>query len=205
MLSFDHLAIGAEALEEGVQAVEEALGVPLEPGGRHTTMGTHNRLLSLGPGEYLELIAIDPDAAGPGRPRWFALDEFAGPPRPCAWIARTAALMTALARAPAGAGQPHALTRGDYAWDMAIPDTGLLPFAGLYPALIAWKGPAHPADALPDRGVRLRRLVLGHPEAGALRAALAPLIDEPRLAVTLSAAPHIAAEFDTPRGARVLA
>jgi len=204
MLSFDHLAIGAETLDAGVASIEATLGVPLAPGGAHPAMGTHNRLLSLGPGEYLEVVAIDPAAPRPGRPRWFALDDFAGPPRPCAWVARTTSLMAALAGAPAGAGQPHALSRGAYAWDMAIPETGLLPFGGVFPALIAWKGP-HPADALPDRGIRLRRLVLGHPEAGALRAALAPLIDDPRLEISLSAAPHLAAEFDTPHGTRVLA
>ncbi len=205
MLSFDHLAIGAETLDEGTEAIEATLGVALEPGGVHPAMGTHNRLLSLGPGEYLELIAIDPDAPPPGRPRWFALDDFRGPPRPCAWIARARALMPALARAPSGAGQPHALTRGDFAWDMAIPDTGLLPYGGLFPALIAWKGKAHPADALPERGIRLRRLVLTHPKAAALRAALASLIDDARLAISLGAEPHLAAEFDTPQGPRVLA
>jgi hypothetical protein len=205
MLSFDHLAIGAETLDEGTETVEATLGVPLEPGGVHPAMGTHNRLLSLGPGEYLEVIAIDPDAQPPGRPRWFALDDFRGPPRPSAWIARAKALMPALARAPAGAGQPHALSRGDFAWDMAIPDTGLLPYGGLFPALIAWKGKAHPADALPDRGIRLRHLVLTHPRAASLRAALTPLIEDARLAISLGAEPHIAAEFDTPDGPRVLA
>lgn len=205
MLAFDHLAIGAETLGAGTEAVEAALGVPLEPGGAHPAMGTHNRLLSLGPGEYLEVIAVDPDAARPNHPRWFALDDFRGAPRPCAWIARTRALMPALARAPRGAGQPHALSRGNFAWDMAIPDTGLLPFDGVFPALIAWKSKAHPSDALPDRGIRLRRLILSHPDAAALRAALTPLIEEARLAITLGAEPHLAAEFDTPTGARVLA
>jgi hypothetical protein len=205
MLSFDHLAIGAETLEEGVEAVEAALGVPLAPGGGHPAMGTHNRLLALGPGEYLEVIAIDAAARPPGRPRWFALDDFRGPPRPAAWIARTEALAAALARAPEGAGMPLALKRGPYAWEMAIPETGLLPFGGLFPAVIAWEGGAHPADALPDRGIRLRRLVLTHPDAAALRATLAPLIEDARLAVTLGGAPHLAAEFDTPHGPRVLA
>ena len=206
MLSFDHLAIGAETLEDGVAAVEAALGVALAPGGAHPMMGTHNRLLSLGPGEYLEVIAIDPDAPRPGRPRWFALDDFRGKPRPGAWIARAAPpLAEALARAPAGAGDAQSLSRGAYAWEMAIPDTGLLPFAGLFPALIAWQGTAHPADALPDQGIRLHRLVLIHPEAGALRAALAPLITDARLTVTLGAEPQMAAEFKTPAGLRVLA
>ena len=64
---------------------------------------------------------------------------------------------------------------------------------------------AHPADALPDQGIRLHRLVLIHPEAGALRAALAPLITDARLTVTLGAEPQMAAEFKTPAGLRVLA
>ena len=36
-------------------------------------MGTHNRVLGMAGGMYLEVIAIDPDAAA--RPRWFGLDE----------------------------------------------------------------------------------------------------------------------------------
>ena len=39
---------------------EGALGATPAPGGHHPLMGTHNQLLSLGPGEYLEVIAIDP-------------------------------------------------------------------------------------------------------------------------------------------------
>ena len=205
MLSLDHLAIGAETLDAGAETVEATLGVRLEPGGAHPSMGTHNRLLSLGPGEYLEVIAIDPAAPPPGYPRWFALDDFRGAPRPCGWVARTNDLAQALARAPDGAGRPLTLSRAGITWDMAVPETGLLPYGGLFPALIAWSGTTHPADTLPDRGVRLRQLVLGHPEAGALRAALAPLIDDGRLTVALSAAPHLAAEFDTPLGPRVLA
>ena len=38
-------------------------------------MGTHNRVLGMAGGMYLEVIAIDPDAAAPERPRWFGLDE----------------------------------------------------------------------------------------------------------------------------------
>ncbi|WP_209425356.1 VOC family protein [Pararhodobacter sp. SW119] len=205
MLQFDHLAIAAESLSDGVASVEDALGVPLAPGGMHPSMGTHNRLLALGPGEYLEVIAIDPEAARPGRPRWFGLDDFRGAPRPCAWVARGDDLASALALSPSGAGVVHPLARGDFRWEMAIPETGLLPFHGLFPALISWKGTAHPADVLPDRGVRLRRLVLSHPDGPALRAAVAPLIDESRLTITLGARPHLAADFDTPHGTRVLA
>jgi hypothetical protein len=41
--------------------VEDRLGVSLEAGGRHSAFATHNRLLSLGPDCYLEVIAVDPD------------------------------------------------------------------------------------------------------------------------------------------------
>lgn len=205
MLQFDHLAVAATSLAQGTQAVEDALGVPLAPGGEHPLMGTHNRLLSLGPGEYLEVIAINPYAPAPGHARWFGLDRFAGPPRPAGWIARTDDLEQALALAPQGAGLPVAFERGDFRWDLAIADSGQMPFAGLFPGLIRWHGTAHPADRQTDRGVRLRRLVLCHPEAGALRAALAPFTSDPRLAITLGAEPTMAAEFDTPHGPRVLA
>ena len=209
MLCFDHLAIGAEALESGAAAVADVLGVPLEPGGVHPAMGTHNRLLSLGPGAYLEVLAIDPGAPPPPQPRWFALDDFAGPPRPRAWIARAEggaeALGDALALAPQGVGRPMDFARGALKWSMAVPESGWLPYGGVFPALIGWQGAAHPADSLPDRGVRLRRLVVSHPDAGALRAALAPLIADERLVITLGAEPALAAEFDTPQGVRILA
>lgn len=209
LLQFDHLAIGAEDLEAGAQTVADALGVPLEPGGVHPAMGTHNRLLSLGPGEYLEVISIDPAAPPPPQPRWFALDDFVGPARPRAWIARSTdgleGLNRALAVVPPGVGRPMDFARGDLRWSMAVPESGWLPFGGLFPALIGWQGAAHPADRLPDRGIRLRRLVIAHPEAGALRAALAPLIDDARIVITLGGEPAMAAEFDTPQGTRILA
>lgn len=64
----DHLVVAAAGLDAGTAWLEAHLGVPLAPGGRHAAMGTHNRLLRLGPRLYLELIAIDPDApARPGR------------------------------------------------------------------------------------------------------------------------------------------
>ena len=205
MLTFDHLAIGAETLDEGAATIEAALGVALSPGGEHAAMGTHNRLLSLGPGEYLEVIAINPAAPAPGRPRWFGLDSFCGPTRPQCWIARSDDMAAALAAAPQGSGIPVHFTRGAYEWEMAVPDSGILPFDGLFPALISWHSTAHPADALPDAGVRLKRLVITHPEAAALRAALDPLIDDPRIAITTGTEPALAVELQTPNGPRLLA
>ncbi|MDU8942302.1 VOC family protein [Ovoidimarina sediminis] len=203
-LEFDHLAVCGETLEAATAHVEEVLGLTLEPGGVHVEMGTHNRLLSLGPGMYLEAIAVNPEAAHPGRPRWFDLDRFAGTPRLTNWIARTEDLEAALRSAPAGMGVGVPLQRGKFSWTMAVPGSGCLPFGGAAPALIQWDGALHPADLLPDRGCRLRRLRIAHPEAAGLRAAFPAL--ESLWPVVLEAGPEIAleAEIETAEGVKVL-
>lgn len=201
MWRLDHLAVTAADLDTGVEMVEAALGVSLEPGGKHPLMSTHNRLLGLG-GVYLEVIAPDPAAPDPRRPRWFRLDERRGPPRLTNWVAACDDLTAALATAPPDAGRAVDLERGAYRWRMAVPADGRLPFGDAFPALIQWQGTAHPAQVLPQAGVALRRLILSHPEANALRRALAPLRDA-RVAV-VSGPIALRAEFDTPRGRRWL-
>jgi Glyoxalase-like domain len=122
-------------------------------------MGTHNRLLSLGPGRFLEVIAIDPDAPAPDRPRWFELDTPAMQER----LARSAALVHWVERsddleaATRDYLVPFDITpfvRGNYRWKMALTRDGSFPAGGAIATLIQWEG-AHPADALDDAGVRL--------------------------------------------------
>lgn len=71
MLTLDHIAMVGETLEEAAHAVETALGVAMQTGGQHARFATHNRLLGLADGLYLEAIAIDPGAPQPACPRWF--------------------------------------------------------------------------------------------------------------------------------------
>lgn len=204
MLAFDHIAVSAETLAEGVAAIEAALGVALAGGGQHPHMATHNRLLGLGD-LYLEVIAADPDAARPVWPRWFDLDNFSGLPRLTNWVARCKSISAALAVSPAGTGIPVALQRGDYRWQMAVPADGKLPFDGCFPALIQWQGDLHPSRALPESGVRLTRLELAHPEADALQTALKRVgFADPRVVIVQAAAKAMRATFSTPHGARVL-
>ena len=200
MLTFDHLAISCDRLAEGVAHVEAALGVTLAPGGEHAAMGTHNRLLSLGPEEYMEVIAINPDAPGPDQPRWFDLDNFAGPPRMTNWICRCNDLQAALAAAPDGAGVPWDLERGDLRWRMAVPADGKLPFNNCFPAMIQWHGEAHPAPRLPEQGIRMTGLTLTHPEAETLRATLARMIADPRLTIVTGPSPALSVELTGPKG-----
>lgn len=203
MLRFDHIAVSAQTLEEGVAAVEATLGVRMAGGGQHPHMATHNRLLGLGD-LYLEVIAIDPAAPAPQWPRWFDLDNFAGEPRLTNWVAGCDDLPAALAASPEGTGVPVALARGDFRWQMAVPANGKLPFDGCFPALIQWQGSLHPARALPESHIRLARLEIIHPDAADLRAALAGLILDPRIQITQGPLKDLRATFDTPHGRRSL-
>jgi hypothetical protein len=203
MLTFDHLAVSAATLADGVDAVEAALGVPLAPGGQHPHMATHNRLLNLGD-LYLEVIATDPAAPAPAWPRWFDLDRFQGRPRLTNWVTRCDDIDAELALGPDGVGVPVALARGDFRWRMAVPGDGCLPFDGGYPALIQWQGDAHPAARLPDQGVRLTRFEIAHPQAADLRAALDGRMTDARVQILQGPAMAMRATFDTPYGPRVL-
>lgn len=201
MLELDHVAVSGETLDEARAFVEEALGVPLQPGGRHAVFNTHNALLGLEDGLYLEAIAIDPEAPAPDRPRWFDLDRFEGPPRLTNWICRTDRLTDATEKIPFDFGDPVDLERGTLRWQMAVPESGALPFDNCAPALMQWKTDVHPATRLEQSGVRLRRLVIRHPQAGVLSEALLPLLSDMRV-VFDTGSPGLLAEFDTPHGVR---
>ena len=202
-MQFDHLAVSGNTLAEASDHIEQALGVALQDGGQHGVFGTHNRLLGLADGLYLEAIACDPLVPNPGRARWFDLDRFSGAPRLTNWICRCDDIVETLQTLPAGAGHPVDLTRGALRWRMAVPQDGILPFHGAFPALIQWQTTSHPAQSLTQRGCRLQRLTIAHPDADRLKAELGCFSD-PRVVFETSTAPGFSAAFDTPHGARVL-
>lgn len=180
MIELDHLVVAARALEEGVAWVEARLGVAMGTGGKHALMSTHNRVLNLGGRRFLEVIAVDPQAPPPGRPRWFSLDEpemierLEQGPALIHWVARSDDIERAVRATAAGEAEILSLARGPYRWRMGVPRSGRLAQQGIAPTMIQWDG-AHPCDAAPESGCRLERLVLRHPEAArtldALRAA----------------------------------
>lgn len=192
MLELDHIAVLGETLTEAVAHTEAVLGVPLLTGGRHSRYGTHNRLLGLAPGLYLEAIAIDPEAPAPPDARWFGLDRFAGAARLDKWICRVPDLDAALAALPM-AGLRVDLERDGLRWSMAVPEDGMLPFDGLFPALIQWHTDTPPGQSLPGAGLTLEALTVAHPEARALHALLAPHLSAPLVRFQTADVPGLSA------------
>lgn len=204
-LVFDHIAVVASSLEDGIAHVRDAIGVDMPAGGRHPRMGTHNHLLRLGPTEFLEVIAVDPASPPPGRPRWFDLDRLSGPPRLANWIVATPDIRANLAAAPPGCGRVFEATRGSLTWLIAVPDDGSMPYGGGYPTLIQWpKGP-HPASTMNDTGCALRRLRIEHPHAAQINGYLDPVLRDDRIDIVQRDTVSMRATIATPHGERELA
>lgn len=203
-MRLDHIVISARTLDEGRDYVERLLGVPLQTGGQHALMGTHNLLLGLADGLYLEVISVDPDAPDPGRARWFGLDGFDGWPRLTNWVGRSDDIIGDMEQAFGSGNRPTRLSRGDLTWDMSLIAEGQTPFDGLVPMMLDWgKGPMA-ADRLAPSGCRLERLVLGHPDHVALAAKLDGLVEDPRVQIVQDDTPNITAVLETPAGQVIL-
>ncbi len=210
-VALDHLVVAAHSLAQGVAWCEATLGVTPGPGGRHALMGTHNRLLKMAtvayPNAYLEIIAIDPEAPPPGRPRWFGLDDaalrerLADGPRLIHAVARSTMLdmhrwgLITVGQKPgdpvnAGRDTPE----GRLEWQILLRDDGRLDCGGALPTLLQWKG-RHPAEAMPDSGVTLRSLALcGVPDRAR------DVLRLRGVSVTSAPGPALRATFATPLG-----
>jgi hypothetical protein len=205
----DHIVIAASSLETGVSYLEELLGVRVPDGGKHPLMGTHNCLMQIGNGCFLEIIAIDPDAPVPTRPRWFNLDDadmkarIAERPRLHTWVVRTDNIADAVAASPIPPGQIEEGRRGDRVWNITIPQDGSMPENGLFPTLIEWPDFSGPASGIVDLGCRIEALKLTHQEPERLTTALKAIGADglAEVALTADAAPPgLAALIKTPQG-----
>jgi hypothetical protein len=226
-LRLDHLVISARTLDEGSQYVADTLGVAPAGGGAHPLMRTHNRLLNLWGGVYLEVIAIDPQAEQPAsgaeaRPRLFALDAPAtqkrleSGPYLSHWVARVERpkhLPRWQAQYPQRIAPVVPMTRGDFTWGLTVPDDGAFPAwqgvgDGLVPTLIQWDTPLHPSALLPETGLALKSLKASHPQEETLETHLRWLGAAHLLEVLpqdeAASAPALVAEIETPAGLRIL-
>lgn len=211
MLKLDHLAIIAPSLEAGAEYVRETLGVEMPKGGKHPQMGTHNLLLRLGEGVFLEVIAIDPEAEPPKRQRWFGLDDTAAVQvawdegrRLGAWVARTSDLTGVLAKHGALLGRQVKVSRGDREWLFAVAEDGYLPYDGIAPSVMDWGARGNPASSMPDLGFRLKSFQIEHPEVSRVQKLHADLNIADPPAVVEGKRFRYMAEVDTPNGVKLL-
>lgn len=208
----DHLVIAATSLEQGVEYVQHELGVVVPKGGEHPLMATHNHLMNIGGEVFLEIVAINPDATPPNRPRWFSLDDPAvqhslmNEPRLLTWVVNTDDLLRSRANASFDIGAPTPLARGHLNWLFAIPDDGALLAGGLLPHCMQWQTDKHPALSMPDLGCRLDELTIHHPYSDWTSERLKQLGADNIVSVAPLPANHLpflSASIETPTG-RVL-
>jgi hypothetical protein len=219
-LQLDHLVIAAQTLEEGARFIAAKLGVETSDGGAHPLMRTHNRLLNLWGGAYLEVIAIDPAAAviDSPRTRLFALDDptfrkrLEAGPQLVHWVARVERpkLLTRWqAQYPERISPVVAMSRGTNSWNLTVPDDGAFPAwqgsgDGLLPSLIQWDTTRHPSASLPETGIAVKSLTGFHPRAHLLLQQMAWLGASHLMDVEVTeGAPVLIAEFELPDGSIV--
>ena len=194
-MRLDHLAIAAETLADGVAWAEDRLGVSFLAGGKHARYATHNRLLGLADGLYLEVIAADPNASCDGS-RWFGLDRFAGPPRLVNWICELEDFDTFMVHGM----RKVAMERGDLRWDMGVPPDGSLPLDGGFPTVLHWHTDTPPGRSLSSSGCALQTFTIAHPKADEIENALSGQMTDPRVRFVVAQEIQLSAAFQTPRG-----
>ncbi|WP_310621730.1 VOC family protein [Flexibacterium corallicola] len=200
----DHIVVTARTLEEGAAHVKEQLGVDVPAGGEHPQMGTHNRVLTLGYRQYLEIIAIDPQAPAPEGARWFNLDQFDGEPTLSTWVIRSKDVKSDSDHAHPHSGEVHRMSRGRMEWLITITPDGLMPMEGAFPTLIEWPRGVHPTASMPDLGFRLLSLTIEHPQAQDLRELIGRRLNMSKIDIREGNEKKIRAEIVTPGGLRVL-
>jgi hypothetical protein len=198
----DHLVYSVPDLESGVAAVEGLLGVRAQMGGQHLGRGSHNALLGLGEGMYLEIVAPDPDQPPPPRPRWFSLDTITSP-RLFTWAMKSSrlherwqeAFTQGISFGRVSTGTRTRMDGSTLSWEFTDPATVLCD--GVVPFLIDWGDSPHPADSAPG-GATLLSFRAEHPDpeivAGILRAT------GESLSVTRGPIPALVARIQTSRG-----
>jgi len=166
-MRLDHLLWAGPDLDAAASAFRRLTGVDSAPGGAHPGFGTRNRLVGLGAGLYLEIIAPDPAQELSGTIGG-ALAELAEPRMLTVSLATADLDVAARAVRAAGGtpGMPLAMSRTRP--DGVRLDWSILRFEDAargyaMPFLIDWQGAPHPADSLPAE-CTLESLTLTDPD-----------------------------------------
>lgn len=211
--NIDHLVIGAATLTQGVEYVRDCLEVDMPHGGVHVKMGTHNHLMQIGEGIFLEIIATNPDIEPPKRPRWFGLDDpfvrqhLATQPTLLTWVVNTGNLNQLIQQAMFSLGKSELIRRGELSWNFGLPDDGRLIAGGILPYAIEWHTKTHPAANMADLNCRFHSLEIYHPYPEWFQSALVSIGAQDLVKIIRlpqNEAPYITASISTPSGLKKL-
>ena len=203
-MKIDHFAVSGMKLEEATEYVESTLGYKMEKGGKHKLFGTHNNLLGLKDGLYIEAIAVDPAVKNLNFSRWFNLDNFYGDPKLTNWICNCENIDQCILDFDVDVGDILKIKRDKLNWKMTVKNDGLLPFNNIFPAIIEWGYKTiHPTKSLPQVDCELFHLSIYHPLVEDLRFNLKNLNDK-RISFIKNNEKGIVAEFKTKKGNKIL-
>ena len=196
----DHIIYAAPDLDAAVTDIDRRFGVRPSGGGKHTGQGTHNKLLSLGPRTYLEIVAPDPEQPEPASPRPYGVDgvtdgALVGWALVCDDIEATLAHARVSGFDPGDVMEGHRLTPTGTMLRWRSTRNALT--AGLIPFLISWGDTQHPASSAPA-GLVLTSLHLEHPNPASIIGSLKALGAE--VEVRHASEPAIVARLAGPRG-----
>jgi len=202
---FDHILLGANDLDRGIDWMQERSGGHAIFGGVHPGRGTRNALLSLGPRRYLEIIAPDPQQASTTSGndmanRLLAIQE----PRLIGWAAYTNDLASLVQKAAAAGIAIENLRDGS----RVRPDGKTLRWksfalkndsGGMLPFFIEWDHSSiHPSQDAPS-GCTLQHFFIESPAVENVRSVAGKLGLE--IEVKLAKAPVLHARIIGKRGA----
>ncbi|HYO15055.1 MAG TPA: VOC family protein [Thermoanaerobaculia bacterium] len=167
----DHVIVGINDLQRGIEELERLTGVRAVYGGAHPGRGTHNALISLGGSQYLEILSPNPEDEGSSP--WIGGLEKLTSLTPVGWAARSddlAALQQTLKGQGIETGEirPGARNQPD-GTRLAWRTLGLTAPSFLLPFFIEWDpATAHPSQTTP-KGCRLTGFTLHDPAPDTLR------------------------------------
>lgn len=166
----DHIVLAVPDLEQSTKEFKEKYNIDLVYGGKHESFGTHNALLNLGKGSYLEVLAPDLDNTTFDGPRWMGAD-LSQRPVVCRWALKSHDLVKdqeALRKINSEygniiEGSRQKLDGSTLRWQMIRPLP--TPLVDIAPFMVDWKdSDSHPTDSLPE-GCQLLSIEFAHPQA----------------------------------------
>jgi len=156
MRTIDHIVLAVPKLNRACDEFIINLGISPIFGGKHPDFGTHNALVNLGNGNYLEILAPDPENIPEQGKRWMGADLI-DKPIVCRWALKSSDLAKdqGILRTVNPAygeiigGQRETMTGELLKWKMIKPLSE--PVTDILPFMVDWSGTSsHPTESLPE-------------------------------------------------------